>query len=746
MSFSLPHSDPVFAGNEVLKMKRRIAFGWFLCILSITATPGWCDEAPSEWAQAGEPFSIHAIRPQCGWVVEGTVAPGKWKPVVQPNLAEQIKAASELELGNVAPPPDRCWVGHRPYLVPNPDGKSWDMVYPYYNKYGGVQEAVIHDFGSGQTRRQVLSTGKGDSVLTRERIDFHMQPSFYSEGKLIFEMYGTVMFIVYDPAVDAFVYGVKPFGDEVINGRCVLGEDGMIYGVGWPKDKSGLVAYCFNPKTYEAKRFKTFGPPNEHRRELYREVQTFGDWIYAAIGAQPWHLVAFNFKTEEGRLLAATEEIIGDHQTIGLTRMKRGFSGTIRNAASIRGVDRFNQDQFPFWLHEGKIYPREGDIPPWSDTPAQRDSATRYNWQREFQVWPCGFALPSPPPLIESDSGDPDPQGRVELRYRPGGQEEWQTLQYDVKMYPGMVRLLTEINDRVLFATDEGYGQHVFYDLASNQLKRIGGTLSPYSVGLYRDRLYVSGYPGSQMIEYDFTRPLGLRQEPPNPKRLGVPPSDTHTPLGGTVGAADGRVYNGGTTLGRRRVGGGMGWYDTTTGKLGGIPLEDHRIFWMTSAADGRYIVLSSKCSGKGQLFVWDTRTHAFRHKVDPPRGATRPGPIVEAIPGLVIGHTDDAEGGPLLYGFDPASGKILWTKSVPSPPITAFSQVRRQAYSFRRGPKGYLWTFFDKTLVRIDPRNAHVEPIGRTEPAQLAFAAGGVYIAGGPMLRRIQGIAVGGL
>jgi hypothetical protein len=55
----------------------------------------------------------------------------------------------------------------------------------------------------------------------------------------------------------------------------------------------------FFSKTYEAKRFETFGPPNEHRRELYREVVMFGDWIYAAIGAQPWHLVAFNFHTGE---------------------------------------------------------------------------------------------------------------------------------------------------------------------------------------------------------------------------------------------------------------------------------------------------------------------------------------------------------------------------------------------------------------------------------------------------------------
>ena len=163
----------------------------------------------------------------------------------------------------------------------------------------------------------------------------------------------------------------------------------------------------------------------------------------------------------------------------------------------------------------------------------------------------------------------------------------------------------------------------------------------------------------------------------------------------------------------------------------------------MTDAADGRYVVLSSKCEDQGRLFVWDTQSHGFRHRVDPPRGATRPGPIVEALPGLVMGHTVDGQDAPFLYGFDPASGEVLWTKPVPSPPVTAFSLVRRQAYSFRRGPDGFIWSFFDNTLVRIDPRDARVEAVGRlpdgSRPAQLAFAQGKLFLAGGSHVRRVK-------
>jgi len=108
--------------------------------------------------------------------------------------------------------------------------------------------------------------------------------------------------------------------------------------------------------------------------------------------------------------------------------------------------------------------------------------------------------------------------------------------------------------------------------------------------------------------------------------------------------------------------------------------------------------------------FVWDTKTHELRHRAEPPRGATRPGPIVEALPGLVMGHTVGADDAPILYGFDPASGKVLWTKPVPSPPVTAFSLVRRQLYSFRRGPDGLqTQAFQDAVPAQHAPQDARI-------------------------------------
>jgi outer membrane protein assembly factor BamB len=176
------------------------------------------------------------------------------------------------------------------------------------------------------------------------------------------------------------------------------------------------------------------------------------------------------------------------------------------------------------------------------------------------------------------------------------------------------------------------------------------------------------------------------------------------------------------------------------------MPFEGHRFFWTTTAAEGCYLLMSSKYGKEGLLFCWDTKKHDFLYKKSV-FGNSMPGPIEEALPGgLVIGHTTGGDKSPgLLYGLRADTGEILWQKQVPVKPITAFASVRRHNYAFRRGPDGFIWTFFDNTLVRIDPRNAKIEPVGEVfgNPVQIAFANDGVYVAGSGNLRRIRGLCV---
>lgn len=672
------------------------------------------------------------------------MAAAQWKPVEQPGLAAEIAASPALQTDHVAPPPQRCWVGDDPYLVPAPGGKSWQMLLPYFNSYNGEQEVIIHDFASGETTRQYFNT-EDDTLAKGIKVDFHMQPGYYSNGKFVIETMGSVAFLVYDTAERRFVHASKPFGDEIIQGRAVLGEDGMVYGIGWPRDTSGFVAYRFDPDTYETERYSTFGPANPNRLELYRDVTMSGDWIYASIGNEPWHLVAFNVKTKEGRVLATSENIKGDHDTIEFSLVEGGLSGHIRQAAEIRGIRQFNKEQFDFWLHDGNVYPRTNDIAPWSRQPAKA-SKRIVSWYRGASYWPQG-TMPVDPPQFKGGTQIPTTGGEVEVEYRLSGQD-WRTLKYTVRMYPGDVARLIELNPDVLFAADNGYGGNVFYNVRTRRLKRVEGSVSAYSIGVVGDRLYMTGYPNSPIMEFDFTRPLGRKQEVPNPKQVAHLGQymEVHYPMAGILVGADGRLYTGGDSSGRRRVGGGYGWYNPSTGEAGGEMIDRHNFYWGTSAGDGRYILFASKDSdgSGGELFAWDARTHQFiYHKALP--FAIHPGPIVEAMPGLVLGYGKAKDGNTgVLYGLKPDTGEVLWQKNVPVGPVDDFGQLNRQHYVFRRGPDGHIWANIGFALVRINPRNAFVQPIGRLGTVgQVAFTSNGVYLSGAQSLQRIRDLNV---
>ena len=701
--------------------------------------------------------------------VDGVCLNDPWQPVAQPNLSVELADAPLLNLTESLGGPDAVKNG-RPRFVPNPDG-SWDAIIIYYESYMTRKEAVIHDFGTGETVIQPLSQNVYDhrreivDMLNDTRYMFHLVPHYWAAGKLFIDVSSNYRLAVlaYDPVENAFVHLSYPFGyadaSEYRESFMGLGDDGMLYGLGWPADASSFAAYRVDPVTYEIVMYPGFGPANPNRRGIYGEFVIDGEWLYAGVGQSPWHLVAFNTRTEEGRLLATTEPLQED--LVDLVALKGGARGSLEHVVSVEGVSDFNATRFEFWLDNGMIYPREGDIPPWSDEPAELKEEG-FSWDRQTGCsagtnhW--GDFVPSTePPEIDLDSLVPDPWGRVELRYRPrGSDEEWSTLRYTVERYPQVNRHMTEVNDTHIYATAAGYGQHLLYDLQEevlvDKVDVLG--LSPRSIASFGDKVYVSGYASSRVYEADIGRPFGVD----NPSLLAViggeDGSDTHSPVAGTFVGADGWIYNGGITYNREREGGGFGWYDPATGSVGGIfdpEFTPDRIFWGCGSDANRYLLFSTKHSADpdidGKISCWDTSTHEIVYEVSSP-GAQTPGPLAEVFPGLVIGHTRgvaDAESGQ-LYGLVAARGEVLWRKEVPEPPITGFREIDNHRYSFRTGPDGRVWAFFGDVLVRIDPDDAEVHVVGRLPPgygpAQLAFAGGGVYMAGAHNLIRLEGVS----
>jgi len=692
-------------------------------------------------------------------LLTGTVAAGEpWTPVEQPDLAAAMEKAPAVEFEELAEGPDTCWVGPE-WWVPNPDGKTWDVVLFYYPSYTGPHEVVSYDFGTGAMKR--TSFYEFDKV----RVYFHLVPYFLINGRLLIKPGGSrVAIFAYDPAGDALEFKGFPLGEQVGgDGGVAPNDDGsLLYGVG-PTPKAGTVSfYTIDTARLHGELLGAVGPEHPKMNWEYYKVEADGDWVYAAVGNTPWRLYGMNVKTRQGRLIAQTGPIIGDHRTITVKRLP-GFPGC---EVSITGREGQAKDATErFWLRDGQLTPREGDTPPWA---AEAFASPRETFTVKY---------PQPPKGLERVRVPVDLEGKVRYWYRKvegergkdeGGKGEWKRFEFSVALHPAPIRRMQVLADGSIFAATEGYGRAVRFDPATGRRTTLGPTMSIYSLCRYEDKVYLCGYPSSQVWIYDPAKPWTVGKatdDPPsalpadeevaagpttNPAKVAVLKEFTkvHMPYGGAVPGADGRVYFGGKII-RIGNGGGLGWWDTKTQSPGGFfePFSAYQIFWMCSADKGRYIICSTKPveddnnpgfrPERGRLFVYDTQTHQVLHQVDHDSWEI-PGYIAEAQPGRVMGYTRGPQGG-LLYGFDLAAGKVLWTRPVPRPPVTSFAAIRRWNYTFAQGPDGFVWATMDGILARIDPATAEVRVVGKMPDAQLVFLGNDVYVAGSTRFRRIK-------
>jgi hypothetical protein len=702
-------------------------------------------------------------------------APEQWKPVDQPALAETFSAAKSLKLEDVCDGPDSCWVGPQ-YWVPNPDGKTYDLILFYYPKYHGPHEVIIFDLGTGQLKRQEIDQAGGQTHM------FHTAPTWLIGGKLIIKTltYSEPAYWVYDPATNELKLGER-IGDGKLSqlGGWAFASDGTIYGVAQLKGTRQLACYRIDPTTWKSEVLTgPVGPDHKNMAGIYATYATEGDWVYAAVGNTPWRLYAFNVRTHDGKVIAESENTVGDYKTMRLEGTGGYNACRLTTDKGLPGIG----GPGTYWLKEGKVLKGEGANPP---PPIEKRAAPA------AKVVDMGMDRHHMPPGVELHRMPVSLDGTVRLWYRLQGQAlvgaqgwadakakagDWGKIEFAVKYSPFPVRHIRSLPDGRIFTLTEGYGRAVMIDPAKGNREVLGPTMSVYTVVTHGDRIYLSGYPSCQVWEYDVRKPWTVgrvEDQPPaskideeNPYQVTAPDSNPkllamahdsglHNPIAMVGPAADGRIYFGGVRI-RVANGGGFGWWDPKERKAGGFfdPFTAYQIFWMCLAGEGRYVVLSTKPSAddkdpnytpkEGRLFVYDTREHKMIHAAD--AGFWTPGYICEALPGLVLGFaaTGDKEGeaGGVLYGFDPAAGKILWAKAVPKRPVTGRSTINRGAYYFDKGPDGFIWATMGDVLARIDPRTAEVSVVGKFPGGQIAFSGDSVYVSGADKLRRIVGVS----
>ncbi len=686
-------------------------------------------------------------------------APAPWPAVPQPDLEKAFQQAPRLATESLGEPARGVNVWEH-WMVPNPDGKSWDVLQLYFKEYYGPTWLYAFDLGTGEVKKQRLPDGHQFYLSGRA---LGMDGKYYiaTPSRQTWSMH----LFVYDPATNTVEERgeiVPGLGGEVR--PLALGPDGRIYGTGTRGNRLGL--YVYDPKLRKV--VKDFGPvgPSHPNGAWSRYTMGVDDThAYVASGMIPaWYLVAVNLQTGEQKvLLESPAELVID--------IVESFPGAWAIVPQPGGRPRKE-----YWLYHGEAIPKTGDAPPWPPKPSPWDKAAKSK------------------PQVYYGQIDPDPQGNATLWYRrpediPAAkataagknptpeQLGWKAIRAaGVETYAHRLNPLWLLPDGRLFGTGDDYVGSFLFDPRTGTTTYLSPRtgLAPYTATVCEGKLYVSGYSGGHLFVFDPARPwtLGKSSLPTqpaldpshpqsNPRFLGD--FDRTTRVGlmhSSALGADGKVYFGGFGL-RHYTGGGFGWFDPKTQTMHGFwkPLSGYAVYWVAPVLGGRWIAISTARAAdelnnnqpppEAKLFFFDVSQEKIVRDIVPVPKARSTGLIAEVAPGRLLGLTTPGQHAKtsVLYGVDVSAGEVLFRKELPWP-VSAdpyWPHWVDPSYKYEHltmGPDGFVWTYLKDVLVRIDPKDATVHVVGRIAPVGYpTFVGRDIYLSGSEQLRRIRNI-----
>jgi len=711
-------------------------------------------------------------------VASATGGAAEWRAMEQPDLRDRIVNAKPLKVEFLDVPVKTTTRGELMW-VPNPDGKTWDLLQWYWPGYGGPTEVVIVDLGTGEVKKSGIRRGQQIHICGRALAPngkLYITTPKWTQGMWLY---------VYDPAANTIADKGLIVPDLTGERRpMAVGPDGMIYGSGSYMKEKKVGLYRIDPEMDKVTIYGAVGPSHAPGGVWAGSIVVDERYIYVDSGQVPHYLVVYDRETGTDRILLETEKVGGR------TNVFEGIhKDRFMPSAWGRKVIGTEKDTW-YWLKDGKVIPRKER----SDTPPEGLKANPH------------LSKGPPKPEIYRENSEADVDGNCEIWVRPvetkakapadpaGAEPEdlgWRAFRYTVSLDPQYTHRLVELPDGRLFGTAGAYQGNFIHDPKTGTSRHLGKIhLSHYSTAILDGKVYMSGYGHSPLYVYDPARPwtanargkpgaARLKDSDPksNPRRCGSFHADTraHKMYGAAVGA-DGRVYFGGRWY-RQGNGGGFGWWDPTTQKTGGMwkQFSNYQITHITAAAEGRYIVISTRGARdtllnkptpeQGRLFVFDTQTQAIVRTVDPVPKCRGAGPVVGVGGARVIGWTvnpEDAKiveargrkrtiyASSILYGVEVETGEVAFRKIIPFPLPVKIGSNQKERFDFRLGPDGNVWTFIDDVLVRIHPEDARVEVLGATRfsnwnkpdgGGRMAFSGRDIYLAGHRPLRRIRSI-----
>ncbi len=674
------------------------------------------------------------------------------------DLATLLAAAPALETEDLGEPVNSVRQGMLLW-APNPDGQTWDLLQIYFPKYGGPNTIVAIDLGSGQLR----------TIQTDRGWNFHLCPTVIAPGgKLFISILNSRLqqkICIYDPATNELQLDAVAMPEELLGEThpLVLGTDGKLYAIGQHPSRAAAAAQI-DPETRQVTFYGPIGPSHEPNACWGYSGAADDRFIYIASGKIPWYLVAYDRQSGESKTLVETDPV-GGYVSVG--QRPDGCSGSASGIVGTTG-DRVN-----YWLYEGRAIPV--DDPRKSEPP-----------------WPLRDVPPAGPPRPEVNTGlaVPDVAGNAEIWVRtagakaavaegtpPGAAPEqlgWKRFRFQVPLYPHDIYRLTELPDGRLFGTAGAYEGNFVFDPRTGEHRHLGKIeLSHYATTISGGKVYMSGYPSSPLYEYDPAKPwtAGMfvdnrvirdDESRANPRRLTYlgekDRAGTHK-MYAAVTATDGTVYFGGRWI-RDGACGGLAWYDPVSGTAGGMwePLSNYQVTHMATISGGRTVVLSTRRVDdpllnkpkpeQGALLLFDTARKEIVGKFEPIPLAKGTGPLVAVDERRIVGWTENPENdkASILYACDPSEGRLIFRKDLPVSLPVAIGSNQQEAWDFRLGPDGWIWTFVGNALVRMDPHSGHVQVAGRlSRTGCLAFAGDRVYLGGTTAVRRIRDFSVAG-
>ena len=632
---------------------------------------------------------------------------------------------------------------------------TWDSLQVYFTNYGGPNEIIIINGADAGIQHVKIP-------IQPYKMQWHMCQSLTApNGKLFIYTGGlTPLLHIYDPESGKLsVAAVKlpeAFHSPAHGHPMTLGPDGKIYCAAGYGDKG--FGFCrVDPDTLKVEDFGAVGDP-KYGRNLPWSIAVDKTHAYIVGAKLPWSAATYDLKTHE------TNTLFAGGLEMDVKQTPFGCILTVHGGK-----------------HAGTYYLDNGKAIPTNDAPPEWVSLWNKSKHKKDPL-----AKPRLKPAVFTGQALPNRDGKCVLwvKYplttsqsaaRTSDATQWRKIVYTVDTTLCGISRIIALPTGVIFGTGSAYGGEFQYDPEKSECVFLGKEhVNVYTLSILGNTLFLSGYPSSATFAYDFTKPwlkpvggyppfvTHLKDDDPrqNPRFIGYLAKEAHThKMYASAVGSDGRIYFGGRMM-RDGSGGGLAWYDPKTDAKGGIHdiFSNYQIRYMTSADDGRYVVISAHSTDDqtlrkpkpacGRIFVFDTKQGKIVRTVDPLPNCLDVGTIADGGDQCVVGLTfpNDDKNATVFYRVNVATGKLKFAHKLGVPINLEHYGNETEAFDFTRGPDGKIWTFL-KTyyLTRIDPYTGNVEVIGKLPSlgGRMAFMGNDIYFSGSVYLRRISNIVM---